>query len=547
MTRTGTDVGRVWQTLDSAPVGRRVPGTVPVFVLGCLAGALASVYTVRTGTNLDYGDAMAHLTISRRVFDSKVPGLAQLGTVWLPVPHLLLLPLVQNLWLFRTGIAGCIVGSLCLGATSAALYRVLARLGVDGLGRIVGLAVLIANPSLLYVSSTALTEPVLLASIGCCVAGLAGWATSTRRLSGGELAVFAGIPLAAGVMTRYEAWPLAISGAVFVAAVSWRRGDVPRRVLAYVVAFVGPTLLATAWWLAYNLATYGNPLEFLNGQYSASQFTRVFLETGQLTTKGNFGLSLHVYGWAMLETSGAVVMVLAAVGLVVMTWRWGLQNRALLVWLGGTSSAFLVFALTTGQHVLINDRSMPTGAYNNRNALSASPWLALLEALLIGAWLGHRRLRMAATVVVLLALAAQNLWWFQAPYDRMAVLQEGHDQHVAYEPIKQAALWLNDHYDGGGLLMDQSPDKSSVAPVLGLELNQVYVRSEDGYFLAALADPYDHVRWVFMHTSQLTNIATHNSGDLVTEALMFDPQFHAEYQLVYAIDDLGIYRRIGDA
>ena len=36
-----------------------------------------------------YGDAVAHLGIARRLLDARYPGLAQLGGVWLPLPHLL--------------------------------------------------------------------------------------------------------------------------------------------------------------------------------------------------------------------------------------------------------------------------------------------------------------------------------------------------------------------------------------------------------------------------------------------------------------------------
>ncbi|HEY7615448.1 MAG TPA: hypothetical protein VH744_01480, partial [Terriglobales bacterium] len=32
-----------------------------------------------------FGDAVAHLNIARRVFDSQTPGPLQLGTVWLPL------------------------------------------------------------------------------------------------------------------------------------------------------------------------------------------------------------------------------------------------------------------------------------------------------------------------------------------------------------------------------------------------------------------------------------------------------------------------------
>lgn len=534
--------------LTPADGGRRVPGSVPVFALTCTIGVIASIYTVRTGTNLDYGDAMAHLTIARRVIDSKAPGLAQLGTVWLPLPHLLLMPLTQNMWLFRTGVAGCIVGTLCLGASTTAMWRITARLGLGLSARVVSLVLLVANPSLLYVFTTALTEPVLIAAMLCTIAGVAGWVASSRQLSGGELAVFAGLPAAAGVLTRYEAWPLVLSTMVVVIAASRRRGHPWRRVAGYALAFAAPGIVAAAWWLAYNMATYGNPLEFLSGQYSAAAFTEVFIDKGQLTTRGNLGLSFVVLGWALVETAGVVALVAAGIGLLLMTWHWGLDNRSLIVWTAATSTAFLLFSLTTGQHIMVNDKSLPTGAYNNRYVLSAVPWLALLAGVGVHLLVRHlSRLWLPLVLACTLAVTAQNVWWVERPGERMTVIQEAQDQHVAYRRVKAAGEWLRTHYDGGGILMDQTPDKSSIAPVLGLRIDEFFTRASGGVFDQAIADPYSHARWVFMHREQVTDSATETGVDRVTEALLPSPQFHARYRLVYAIADLGIYRRIGPA
>jgi len=55
-----------------------------------------------------YGDAVAHINIARRVFDSKTPGLLQLGTVWLPLPHLLMIPFLLSSEMWRRGVAGSI-------------------------------------------------------------------------------------------------------------------------------------------------------------------------------------------------------------------------------------------------------------------------------------------------------------------------------------------------------------------------------------------------------------------------------------------------------
>ena len=55
-----------------------------------------------------YGDAVAHINIARRVFDSRTPGLLQLGTVWLPLPHLLILPFIVSKQMWQSGSGGSI-------------------------------------------------------------------------------------------------------------------------------------------------------------------------------------------------------------------------------------------------------------------------------------------------------------------------------------------------------------------------------------------------------------------------------------------------------
>ncbi len=136
---------RAWEVFDRPAYGPVVPGTVPVFVVGVTLGAIASVVSIRSGHNFDYPDTLSHLTIARRVLDSESPGTQQLGAVWPPFPHLLVFPLVQWMWLWSTGIAAAIVGSLSVGVASAGLYRILARLGCDATGRLLGLLALWAT------------------------------------------------------------------------------------------------------------------------------------------------------------------------------------------------------------------------------------------------------------------------------------------------------------------------------------------------------------------------------------------------------------------
>src|ERR1700736_276372 len=66
------------------------------------------LFYFRRGEVLLYGDAIAHINIARRIFDSKTPGLLQLGTVWLPLPHLLMMPFLISDEMWRRGAGGSI-------------------------------------------------------------------------------------------------------------------------------------------------------------------------------------------------------------------------------------------------------------------------------------------------------------------------------------------------------------------------------------------------------------------------------------------------------
>ena len=58
---------------------------------------VTGVFVTTNGWALAFPDAQSHLTISRRIFDSLAPGFTQLGTVWLPLPTISLIPFVVGL------------------------------------------------------------------------------------------------------------------------------------------------------------------------------------------------------------------------------------------------------------------------------------------------------------------------------------------------------------------------------------------------------------------------------------------------------------------
>jgi len=92
-----------------------------VLVCSVVASLAAIVWSWQNDALLNWGDAVAHMHIARRVFDSHQPRLSQLGSVWLPLPHILMLPFVHVYSWWANGIAGIVPSAL-------AYVRVVARL-----------------------------------------------------------------------------------------------------------------------------------------------------------------------------------------------------------------------------------------------------------------------------------------------------------------------------------------------------------------------------------------------------------------------------------
>ena len=121
-------------------------------------------YFYHRGYILYYGDAESHLNIARRIVDSRTPGTDQIGTVWLPLPHLLMAPFAarDNLW--KSGLAGAIPSAACFVIAGSFLFAAARRVfGSDAAGA-VALALFAFNPNVLYLQSTPMSEPVFWAA-----------------------------------------------------------------------------------------------------------------------------------------------------------------------------------------------------------------------------------------------------------------------------------------------------------------------------------------------------------------------------------------------
>ncbi len=237
-----------------------------LLALGCavVLQLAAIVWSAHNDMLLAYGDAQSHLEIARRVFDSRTPSFAQLGTVWLPVPHLLLMPFVYIDPLWHSGLAGSLVGLVCLAGAAAWLFLLVREVTRRDVAAWIALGILVTNPNVLYVCTTALTEPVLLATMTGATYYLYRWGRDGRY----PHLMAAGLLTALAIGSRYDGWFYAAAGAACVAVAALGTRSVARGEAA-VLTYLAVPAYTMFLWILYNWLIFGDPLAFQRGEHSA--------------------------------------------------------------------------------------------------------------------------------------------------------------------------------------------------------------------------------------------------------------------------------------
>ena len=223
-----------------------------------VVGGAAWAIFFRAGLVLSHYDAKAHLVVARRVFDNLTPGWQQIGAVWLPLPHLIdVLPAQIDVF-YRTGVFASLVSIACLAVTTYAAARLIVRVTGSAPGACASAALLIFNPNLLYLHTTPMTEPLLIAATALVVLWLVEWVEQDRDAVPPRLAA----ALFAAMWTRYEAWPIVAAAVAAAGYATWRRGasldTLARRgwrvvvwpALAVVIFLINSRITVGAWFVS---------------------------------------------------------------------------------------------------------------------------------------------------------------------------------------------------------------------------------------------------------------------------------------------------------
>lgn len=461
--------------MKAQPIRRWDRETALLVWLTACVSILSFLLHLRRGEILLYGDAVAHINIARRVFDSRTPGLLQLGTVWLPLPHLLMLPFLLSNWMWKTGVGGSIPSMAAYVFGTVGIFRLVRRaLGPASPSLMIRftawLAAIIyaANPNLIYLQATAMTEPLYLALFiwalvhfsefvrECGQPGEDGLPPASSAL------IKCGICLAAASLTRYDGWFLAVAMCVAGFGVALLAKPSRYTLTRGLRNFILLAAAAPALWLAYNAIVYRNPLEFATGPYSAKAIEQrtpgafhpgshdlrtafsYFLKSAEMNLAAERGQKL----WILLALAGAIG------SLVQRRFRSQLWPLLLL----GVPVPFYALSIAYSGVPIFMPVWWPFSYYNVRYGLQLLPAFAVFGALAVyfAAELMRRRAfkLLAAAVAVIFVRASYGSIW-SAPIclreasinsqGRIAVERELADYLKALPPDSTLLMYLGEH------------------------------------------------------------------------------------------------------
>jgi hypothetical protein len=471
-------------------------------------GAAVACWYAMAGLTLSHYDAKGHLVVARRIADSLTPGWVQIGAVWLPLPHLISLVPVQWDVFYRTGAFGVALSVCGFGVLVASLVRLVFDLSGSRLAAAAAALPVALNPSVLYLQSTPMTEPLLMALLA-----LSSWlGVEAVRSDDPGRARRAGFALAAAVLTRYEAWPFAAALLGLVVLASWRIGRTLRGSALTAARIAIPPGIAVLAFLLLSRATVGE--WFVQSGFFVAENADAHRPLRAL---------LSVW-WGLHELSSYPLAILGAAGLLLLLVR-GLRSSALAPWL----PALAVSAVA----------ALPCYAFYSGHPFRIRYMVPLIPAMGLGVGcaigLAGRFKPLALAALAVAMVVAPH------PLDPAApMVVEAQWDRAHREGRAEVAAYLRQHWDGEPIMASMGSLAHFMQELSqqGLRIRDFLHEGNGDIWLAALEYPDPHVRWVLIEEQA-------EGGDILAARARSRPSWLAGYTRVAEGGGVALYRKKG--
>jgi hypothetical protein len=430
----------------------RVIAFASAILIAAAVAITAARWSFTHGYVLYYGDAEAHFNIARRILDSRTPGPEQIGTVWLPLPHLLLIPFVMHADWWKTGLAGTIPSAACFAIAAIFLFAAAERMFRSQPAAFVVMLVFLLNPNMLYLSTAPMTEPVFAASIAALLFATV-WFRDSQSIWALLLAAAASN---AASLTRYEGWFLIPFAALYLLLVAKNKW------LAVLFGFLAA--LAPLAWLAHNRFYNGDALEFYRGQWSALAIYQRQLAQGMQRYPGDhdWPKAIEYFSTAVQLAVGWPALILGAAGILVALWKRAWWPVLLLT----LSPIFYVMGMHSTGNPIFVPTLYPHSWYNTRYALAALPLTAVCAGALVllipKKWRWPAALVVAAIPATEWALHPESVCWKESEVNSVTRRQW----------TQSAAAFLATHYLPGDGIIFPFGDMTGILREAGIPLRE---------------------------------------------------------------------------
>ena len=462
-----------------------------------------------------YGDAISHLVISREIFDSLSPGFGQLGTVWLPMIHILLLPFVISNFLFHSALAGTIVSTISTAITAVILFRI-ARLQFDSeLAGILASSLCILNLSVIYMGVVPMIELPFMMFFMISVYYIQQWyyiytTNSADTWKQYRSIIKAAFAISATTLTAYNGWllPFVLAFMLVAIAMITHRKTSKYRIHAIIAAAVPYSFAGMIIWLVWNFLEQKDPLSFAAGPYSTGMETLVtsFASHMHLNPVGSFSMILEV-SKAMY---GVPVLLVSIVG-VLMYFYINRVRRAfpfsallLIMLLIPTLSDFAGMIL--GYQEILPARN--GGWSNGRNLVFIAPFLAFTSASVVVfiARITKRRIYTVFSVCCVVAIWIFTLG-FQVFNIGMVVALNDTDSMITSLRSDQIALHTGSDLkkiysqDGNILLFAGTEHSQEIMFESGIPLKKFIDTGSGNYWSTSRDHPWTYAEYIVLDRS----------------------------------------------
>lgn len=513
------------------------PWLLITFLVACIASITSLWYFLQNHQILLIGDTYSHMLISRRLIDSLTPGAAQLGGIWLPLPHLLMLPFIWNDYLWQTGLAGSFVSMPCYVVSAVYLFLAARRLTHNSRASFVGTLLFILNPNILYLQTTPLSELVLVATLTAASYYFLAWAQEDKL----HQLIWAAASTFLATLTRYDAWALFLTFLVFIVVIGWIRHQRRAQIEANLLAFGTLGGLGIVLWFLWCEVIFGDPLYWQHSSFSSQAQQQQLIKLKLLFTYHNLWQSIRTYSIDSMLNVGSILFVLAAIAVVVFFLRRRITPEMLAASAFLVPFVFYVFSLYQGQAALFAPGASPAHAphsmsfYNARYGIEVVAPAALFLAALVGReFMGRGQI--ALQIILSIAILVQSMLTASGG---IVSLQEG-QYGLDCAPLHPLVVYLSQHYAGGKILADTfTSGASSLGPDVGVDFKNMVYEGSGELWNQALSAPASVVDWVIANPR--------DQNDLVAKHIDVRSQiFLSQFTLVVQEESgLSLFQRNG--